>query len=102
MRFLAVALALPAARAFTAFSGDFCNGAQGANVPCDGTCHSFAGRHSFDTALDGACVSVWTASGCVGKRFNLPDQRSGQCTNVNTGTNIQSFRCYKGAGVGCG
>ena len=31
----------------TAFSGVACDGSAGLNVPCDGSCHSFEGRHSF-------------------------------------------------------
>ena len=31
----------------TAWSGGSCDGAQGLDVPCDGSCHDFRDRHSF-------------------------------------------------------
>lgn len=50
--YLASALALAvlpqvAHAGITAFSGNTCDGAAGLNVPCDGSCHQFNGRHSF-------------------------------------------------------
>ncbi|EJD45116.1 hypothetical protein AURDEDRAFT_165657 [Auricularia subglabra TFB-10046 SS5] len=85
--------------AFIAWSGDACNGDQGDTVSCDGTCFPFGGRHSFKAGTAGAshCVSFWVNSGCTGQRFNFTNQQD-QCTNVNTGTAINSFRCFHGAG----
>ena len=34
-----------------AWSGNTCDGDQGNNVPCDGSCHQFGGRHSFEVSL---------------------------------------------------
>ncbi|KAJ7595265.1 hypothetical protein C8J56DRAFT_883484 [Mycena floridula] len=34
-----------------AWSGDACNGAEGANVACNGGCISFDGRHSFEARI---------------------------------------------------
>ncbi|EJD44459.1 hypothetical protein AURDEDRAFT_166548 [Auricularia subglabra TFB-10046 SS5] len=93
---LAIAAALPA-NAFIAWSGDACNGAQGNNVPCDGSCHAFGGRHSFVAGDGNHCVAMFRNGGCTGQRFNFTNQGNG-CTNVNTGTDIQSFRCFAGSG----
>ncbi|EJD34661.1 hypothetical protein AURDEDRAFT_176296 [Auricularia subglabra TFB-10046 SS5] len=92
-------LATVPTNAFIAWSGDACNGAQGATVACDGTCFSFSGRHSFRAGTPGAshCVALFVNSGCSGQRFNFTNQQN-QCTNVNTGTAINSFRCFRGAG----
>ncbi|EJD48696.1 hypothetical protein AURDEDRAFT_162151 [Auricularia subglabra TFB-10046 SS5] len=91
----AVALAMPA-QAFIAWSGDHCDGDQGNSVPCDGSCHSFAGRHSFIAGFRNRCVSLYRESNCQGQRFNFSQAGAEglQCTNVNTGTNILSFRCW--------
>ncbi|EJD48689.1 hypothetical protein AURDEDRAFT_162144 [Auricularia subglabra TFB-10046 SS5] len=112
----AVAVAVPA-QAFTAWSGDHCNGDKGAKVACDGACHSFAaGRHSFNADFNvglqslaafrlrmsysmlNRCVALWTSTNCQGQRFNysLSGAAGSQCTNVNTGTNILSFACWVG------
>ncbi|EJD44453.1 hypothetical protein AURDEDRAFT_166543 [Auricularia subglabra TFB-10046 SS5] len=93
---LALSAALPA-HAFIAWSGDACNGAQGADVACDGGCHSFSGRHSFVAGNGNHCVAFFSSSGCNGQRFNFTNQGT-SCTNVNTGTDIQSFRCFAGSG----
>ncbi|KAJ7246132.1 hypothetical protein B0H12DRAFT_1126913 [Mycena haematopus] len=34
-----------------AWSGDSCNGDEGGNEACDGTCIAFDGRHSFEVSL---------------------------------------------------
>ncbi|KZV83905.1 hypothetical protein EXIGLDRAFT_842590 [Exidia glandulosa HHB12029] len=95
---LAVILAVPA-YGFQAFSGSACDGAAGANVACDGSCHAFDNRHSFraDTSGNAHCVAFFVNGGCGGQRFNFTGQAA-QCTNVNTGTNIRSFRCFSGGG----
>ncbi|EJD45115.1 hypothetical protein AURDEDRAFT_165656 [Auricularia subglabra TFB-10046 SS5] len=104
MRFVSFSLltllAVTPTNAFIAWSGDARDGAQGDNLPCDGTCFAFSGRHSFRVGTPGVahCVAFYVNSGCVGQRFNFTNQ-NGQCTNVNTGTGINSFRCF--AGVGC-
>ncbi|KAJ7926121.1 hypothetical protein B0H13DRAFT_1599926 [Mycena leptocephala] len=47
----AVVLAIQAnAQQIIAFSGDTCNGGQGGEVPCDGTCFDFTGRHSYEVS----------------------------------------------------
>ncbi|EJD44475.1 hypothetical protein AURDEDRAFT_166566 [Auricularia subglabra TFB-10046 SS5] len=43
------------------------------------------------------CVAFYVNGDCSGQRFNFTNQQ-GQCTNVNTGTAINSFRCFAGAG----
>jgi hypothetical protein len=40
----------------SAFSGTACDGDVGADVACDGSCHSFSGRHSFKASFEGAAV----------------------------------------------
>ena len=48
----AVLLALQVhAQSLIAFSGDACDGGEGADVPCDGTCFDFTGRHSFEVSV---------------------------------------------------
>ena len=34
-----------------AFSGNTCDGDAGSNVACDGSCHSFSSRHSFQVRI---------------------------------------------------
>ncbi|EJD44790.1 hypothetical protein AURDEDRAFT_166269 [Auricularia subglabra TFB-10046 SS5] len=105
MLFAAIALAaLMAAiptKAIIAWSGDACNGDEGANVACDGNCIPFGGRHSFIADSPGVggthCVAFFVNGGCTGQMFNFTNQQ-GQCTNVNTGTDIESFRCFAGSG----
>ncbi|EJD39143.1 hypothetical protein AURDEDRAFT_171728 [Auricularia subglabra TFB-10046 SS5] len=96
-----IVVAVPA-QAFTAWSGDHCNGDKGATVACDGACRSFAGRHSFNADYNNRCVSLWTSTNCQGQRFNytLSGAAGSQCVNVNTGTNILSAACYVGV-TGC-
>ncbi len=120
---LLFALAPQAAQAgITAFSGSSCDGSVGLNVPCDGSCHKFDDRHSFrvrtsslptgraflegdfidgdhvqvDSGTGDHCVTVFEDPGCPGdgQGFPLPHQ-TGQCQNVNTGTNVRSFSCSK-------
>ncbi|EJD48690.1 hypothetical protein AURDEDRAFT_162145 [Auricularia subglabra TFB-10046 SS5] len=95
---LTAAAMLPSARGdLIAWSGDQCNGAQGRDVLCGrGDCFSFVGRHSMAATLPNRCVSMWTGTGCVGQRFNFTNVGT-SCLNINTGTNIQSFRCWGGA-----
>ncbi|EJD44450.1 hypothetical protein AURDEDRAFT_166540 [Auricularia subglabra TFB-10046 SS5] len=91
---LAALLAAVPAHAFIAWSGNSCDGAQGNTVPCDASCRDFTGRHSFNAQMGGgSCVSMYTAPGCNGARFNFTGIGS-QCINVNTGTDIRSFQCF--------
>ncbi|KAJ7263128.1 hypothetical protein B0H12DRAFT_1012467 [Mycena haematopus] len=79
---------------FVAFSGNDCDGDQGANVACDGSCHSFDGRHSFELFVTGShCVTMFEDDGCVGETFQFGPETQGNCINVNTGTPIGSFIC---------
>ncbi|KAI0748359.1 hypothetical protein C8Q80DRAFT_1219542 [Daedaleopsis nitida] len=82
----------------TAFSGSQCDGTAGLNVPCDGSCHQFDDRHSFrvDGGTGDHCVTVFKDPGCPGQGRGafLPHQ-TGQCQDVNTGTNVRSFVCAK-------
>ncbi|EJD47119.1 hypothetical protein AURDEDRAFT_113473, partial [Auricularia subglabra TFB-10046 SS5] len=98
---LAALFAAVPAKAFTAWSGDACNGARGNDVACNGACIDFSGRHSFVANSAGQsgthCVAFYVDGGCNGQRFNFTGQGA-QCTNVNTGTAINSFRCFGGAG----
>ncbi|KAF8817362.1 hypothetical protein BYT27DRAFT_7217863 [Phlegmacium glaucopus] len=66
------------------FSGNDCTGAEGANVPCDNSCHQFGGRNSFQVlASDTAC------SEDVGL---ISNDGSGSCSNVfEPGFTVQSF-----------
>lgn len=76
-----------------AFSGSTCDGDEGDNVPCDGSCHDFSNRHSLLLLTGGThCVTYFLDSGCeelVGDAELTEDE----CTNVNTGTNVVSFIC---------
>ncbi|EJD46428.1 hypothetical protein AURDEDRAFT_164662 [Auricularia subglabra TFB-10046 SS5] len=94
---VAAALAAIPVHAFTAWSGGACNGGQGADAACNGGCGDFRDRHSFKAGSGTHCVALYAGTNCGGQRFNFTGQ-SQQCTNVNTGTNIQSYRCYAGAG----
>ncbi|TFK92497.1 hypothetical protein K466DRAFT_222808 [Polyporus arcularius HHB13444] len=116
-------LAPQAAQAgITAYSGSSCDGDVGLNVPCDGSCHKFDDRHSFrvrpfllpagrafldDDFIDGDhvqvdsgtgdhCVTVFEDPGCPADGIGHPlPHQTGQCQNVNTGTNVRSFLCSK-------
>ncbi|KAI0788031.1 hypothetical protein C8Q74DRAFT_1166719, partial [Fomes fomentarius] len=86
----------------TAFSGNACDGSVGNNVPCDGSCHSFDGRHSLVIDGDSSthCVTMWEVAGCPSAptgsdplRIHTFEIPSTQCTNINTGTPIESFNC---------
>ncbi|KAI0743010.1 hypothetical protein C8Q80DRAFT_1192048 [Daedaleopsis nitida] len=94
-------LAPQAAQAgITAYSGSQCDGDAGLNVPCDGSCHKFDERHSFrvDSGTGDHCVTVFEGPGCpVGGRSAFLAHQTGQCQNVNTGTNVRSFICAKDA-----
>ncbi|KZV87428.1 hypothetical protein EXIGLDRAFT_201934 [Exidia glandulosa HHB12029] len=90
-----VILTIPAC-GFQSFSGSTCDGDAGLDIPCDGTCQPFDNRHSFraDTSGDAHSVDMFILGGCFGVYFNFNNQAR-QCTNVNTGTNIRSFRCFR-------
>lgn len=57
-------IANSAAQDFIAWSGTTCDGSEGNNVPCDGSCHSFANQHSFavsdiSTTIMGDLLLTW-------------------------------------------
>ncbi|KAJ7193257.1 hypothetical protein GGX14DRAFT_478894 [Mycena pura] len=76
-----------------AWSGDDCNGSEGLEVACDGTCFDFTGRHSYEVLGGSGTVSLFVGSGCTGQEFTFGPDPSGECINVNTGTSISTFRC---------
>ncbi|KAJ7912463.1 hypothetical protein B0H13DRAFT_1613554, partial [Mycena leptocephala] len=93
-----VVLAIQAnAQQIIAFSGDTCNGGQGGEVPCDGTCFDFTGRHSYEIIdfSSTATVSLFSGSDCTGQEFPFGPDPAGQCINVNTGTAISTFSCTR-------
>ncbi|KAJ7589886.1 hypothetical protein C8J56DRAFT_783497 [Mycena floridula] len=93
--FIAVLLAALNVNAdIVGFSGDACNGDKGGNVACDGSCHSFTGRHSFK-ANGKHCVTMFEGASCAGEHFFFNGEGAGKCINVNTGTAIKSFRCAR-------
>lgn len=103
----------------SAFSGTACDGDVGADVACDGSCHSFSGRHSFEASFGGTsiellnfgqpltdtvnflkvtpsilhCVTTFQNAGCDTLVGVFQSQGNGECVHVNTGTSVQSFRC---------
>ncbi|KAF8147466.1 hypothetical protein K438DRAFT_1626224 [Mycena galopus ATCC 62051] len=77
------------AQSFLAFNGNDCGGTQGLVVACDGTCFDFTGEHSFEAGD----VTFFEGADCTGESFNFGAEAAGECINVNTGTNIQSFIC---------
>ncbi|KAJ7912462.1 hypothetical protein B0H13DRAFT_1613566 [Mycena leptocephala] len=94
--FTVVVLAIQAnAQQIIAFSGDTCNGGQGGEVPCDGTCFDFTGRHSYEIFSSTATVSLFSGSDCTGQEFPFGPDPAGQCINVNTGTAISTFSCTR-------
>ncbi|KAJ4472227.1 hypothetical protein J3R30DRAFT_1055860 [Lentinula aciculospora] len=77
-----------------AWSGNACDGDEGANVACDGSCHSFVNRHSFEVVASGThCVTFFEGDGCTGEPFLFSGEGGSECINVNTGTSIGSFSC---------
>ncbi|KAJ7200937.1 hypothetical protein B0H12DRAFT_1036565 [Mycena haematopus] len=53
-----------------AWSGNTCDGGEGANITCDGTCIAFDGRHSFEVVTGGShCVVLFEDDGCLGETF---------------------------------
>ncbi|KAJ3817912.1 hypothetical protein EV361DRAFT_813241 [Lentinula raphanica] len=79
---------------FIAWSGDSCDGSEGLNEPCDNSCGSFDGRHSFEVIIGGShCVTFYEDDGCTGEAFLFEGEGNSECINVNTGTNIGSYRC---------
>ncbi|KAJ7194246.1 hypothetical protein GGX14DRAFT_378236 [Mycena pura] len=91
---LAVLLAIQVnAQSLIAWSGNACDGSEGADVVCNGTCIDFAGRHSYEVLGSSATVSFFVNSGCTGQKFTFGPDPPGECVNVNTGTSINSFTC---------
>ncbi|KAJ7232251.1 hypothetical protein C8J57DRAFT_1091326 [Mycena rebaudengoi] len=85
------------AQTLAAWSGSTCDSAQGLTVPCDGSCHSFVGRHSFEIfGTTSALVHFFVNPGCIGPTtFVFGPDPPGECINVNTGTAISSFFCNR-------
>ncbi|KAJ6454794.1 hypothetical protein C8R45DRAFT_881799 [Mycena sanguinolenta] len=92
--FLAVILAVQVnAQDLIAWSGTTCNGAEGLEVACDGTCFDFTGRHSYEVLGSSATVELFVGGGCTGEQFTFGPDPAGQCIDVVTGTSISTFRC---------
>ncbi|KAJ7852549.1 hypothetical protein B0H13DRAFT_1643347 [Mycena leptocephala] len=81
--------------AIIAWSGDHCDGDEGGNAPCDGSCISFDGRHSFKVRTNLHATHRIRIKSCIfADSFQYgPLGASAGCINVNTGTGIGSFRC---------
>ncbi|KAJ6600802.1 hypothetical protein B0H10DRAFT_1824402, partial [Mycena sp. CBHHK59/15] len=84
---------VPANTDVVAWSGNTCNGAEGGDVACDGTFWDFTNRHLIER---GACVSVFEDKSCEERVGTYQNQGGGSCVNVNTGTTVQSFKCFAG------
>ncbi|KAF8192919.1 hypothetical protein BJ912DRAFT_249767 [Pholiota molesta] len=77
-----------------AFSGTLCDGDAGSDVACDGSCHSFSTRHSFQVVATGAhCVTAFQNANCDTLVGVFQGQGNSSCVHVNTGTSVQSFIC---------
>ncbi|KAF9479150.1 hypothetical protein BDN70DRAFT_807527 [Pholiota conissans] len=77
-----------------AFTGTQCDGNAGSDVACDGSCHSFSTRHSFQVGATGShCVTAYLNANCDTLVGVYQDQGNSACVHVNTGTSVQSFRC---------
>ncbi|KAJ7757395.1 hypothetical protein DFH07DRAFT_919668 [Mycena maculata] len=81
------------AQDFIAWSGNDCDGSEGLEVACDGTCFDFSNRHSFEVLNAEGFVTLFEGADCTGESFDFGAETPGECINVNTGTNIQSFIC---------
>ncbi|KAJ6613040.1 hypothetical protein B0H10DRAFT_1781437 [Mycena sp. CBHHK59/15] len=77
------------AQSFLTFNDNDCDGTQGLVVACDGTCFDFTGEHSFEVGD----ITFFKGANCTRESFNFSAEAAGECINVNTGTNIQSFIC---------
>ncbi|KAF7293355.1 hypothetical protein MKEN_00837400 [Mycena kentingensis (nom. inval.)] len=97
MQFLTIVftalLALKANADLRAASGNSCDGDQGEDVPCNGGCFGFSGRHSFVITSGTHNVVLFSGDGCTGEQFNFGSESQGNCINVNTGTSVLSGRC---------
>ncbi|KAF9062853.1 hypothetical protein BDP27DRAFT_1233022 [Rhodocollybia butyracea] len=85
-----------AAQNLVAWSGNACDGDEGDSVPCDGSCHQFGGRHSYEASIVSSgtfCATLFEDTGCTGEAFFFNASPEGECINVNTGTDIESFSC---------
>ncbi|KAF9018263.1 hypothetical protein BDP27DRAFT_1251200 [Rhodocollybia butyracea] len=84
-----------AAQNFIAWSGIACNGDEGLNIPCDGSCHEFGGRNSYVIVSAGTfCPTFFANGGCTGGALPFNSSTLGECIPVNTGINLQSFSCF--------
>ncbi|KAJ7103764.1 hypothetical protein C8R44DRAFT_715833 [Mycena epipterygia] len=79
------------------WSGNNCNGDEGLDVACDGTCFDFTGRHSIETIVSGShCVAVFEDGFCGEEVAVFLNQGGGSCVTVSTGTTVNSFQCFAG------
>ncbi|KAF9552354.1 hypothetical protein CPC08DRAFT_674203 [Agrocybe pediades] len=79
-----------------AFNGNECDGDEGATVPCDGSCHQFAGRHSvFINGGSQHCVTYFENNACQFQESlgGASILNGNSCANVNTGGPVNSFLC---------
>ncbi|GJJ12996.1 hypothetical protein Clacol_007245 [Clathrus columnatus] len=86
-----------------AFSGSTCDGGEGSNVPCQEQCIHASGRHSALTPLlrfivqvvaDGPhCLTFYEDGGCSINVGEVVNPGGASCTNINTGTDVNSFKC---------
>ncbi|KAJ7576644.1 hypothetical protein C8J56DRAFT_799850, partial [Mycena floridula] len=85
-----------------AWSGSSCNGAEGGDVPCGRQCVNFQDRHSFSVSRTNVpaggshCLSVFFNADCTDEVGLYLNNGGGNCIGVNTGTNVQSFKCFPG------
>ncbi|KAF9564507.1 hypothetical protein CPC08DRAFT_660352 [Agrocybe pediades] len=89
-------LSLCKADTIVAFNGNSCDGAAGATVQCDGSCHQFAGRHSV--RINGGsqhCVTFFENNSCAFQESlgGTSIVNGNSCANVNTGGPVGSFLC---------
>ncbi|KAJ6600782.1 hypothetical protein B0H10DRAFT_1678356, partial [Mycena sp. CBHHK59/15] len=83
------------------WSGNTCNAAEGADVACNGAGIGYQGRHSIEvtrtTVVSGLhCLSLFEDANCNSEVGIILNQGGGSCVNVNTGTAVNSFRCFSG------
>ncbi|KAJ7587045.1 hypothetical protein C8J56DRAFT_1083219 [Mycena floridula] len=76
------------------FSGDQCDDPLGGEAPCDGSCISFSGRHSYEiTGSSDACVTLFVGDGCTGQSFASGPEAPGECNILNIGIDFESLSC---------
>ncbi|KAF9564512.1 hypothetical protein CPC08DRAFT_248293 [Agrocybe pediades] len=74
-------------------SGKECDGNEGNTIQCDGSCHSFANRLSlFLSGSNAHCITYFENNDCT-QLSGLSRVEANTCSNVNTGTQVNSFQC---------